>query len=350
MRAFITERRYVPALLWLGLLVFFATVFQFGRGFSGSIYMAIGITIFFMSLYYGNLYWLLPRYWETKRYVHYFVAIALIMGGYMALTEGIERTIFNRILPNQEIRDSVLAQLPPPAMRLIGRGIMALLPLILSALVRNAQLLRQKEAEKLILQNRMLEAETTALRAQINPHLLFNTLNNIYSLVQLGSDKSGTAILQLSDILRYAIYDSAAKFVPLKSELNYLRAYIQLQLLKDENIENVRYVLPEADPGLMIAPMLLVPFVENSFKHSKFEDLQNGWIEVDIRLQGQRLIMDVGNSLPKEPHSKDGVGGVGLENVRRRLELLYPERHDLQITQDHRSFEVHLEIDLSNRT
>jgi len=231
--------------------------------------------------------------------------------------------------------------------RYLLQALNTLPPLFLSAMFKSSLLLRKKKEESLILQNRVIEAESKALKSQINPHFLFNTLNNIYSLAQTGSEKTGLAIHQLSDMLRYVIYDGSSKYVSLKDELAYIESYIKLQLLKDEDINNVKYNICKADPKFKVAPMLLIPFIENSFKHSNFEDTEKGWINVTITLDEGKLTMICNNSSPERTMKKDVVGGIGLENVKKRLELIYPDKHKLDIIKGKSEFQVKLLIDLN---
>lgn len=206
----------------------------------------------------------------------------------------------------------------------------------------------RREKEQMELKNQLLQAETTLLKFQINPHFLFNTLNNIYSLSVLKSEKAPDAVQRLSEMLRYVIYNSNNKGVSLGKETEYIQSYIDLQLLKDEQIDQVTVALSEVDHNLQIAPMLLIPFVENSFKHSHFEDVQNGWIDLSMKTVDQKLLFRISNSVPKLEMSKDGIGGIGLSNVRRRLELLYPDRYTLEIHSDTERYTVNLQLELDD--
>jgi LytS/YehU family sensor histidine kinase len=145
-------------------------------------------------------------------------------------------------------------------------------------------------------------------------------------------------------MLRYILHDCKAEKVPLGKEIEYLRHFIDLQLLKDSRGLNVKVNLDDSKPDLMIAPMLLIPFVENAFKHSRIEDLQNGWIDIHLQTQPDHVVFEVKNSLPKEGFTKDKIGGIGLENVKRQLELLYPGKHHLDINQTEDEFAVFLKL------
>jgi LytS/YehU family sensor histidine kinase len=147
-------------------------------------------------------------------------------------------------------------------------------------------------------------------------------------------------------MLRYIIYDCNADRVPLEKELNYINNYIDLQKLKDDKITNIDVDFEGGDPKSMIAPMIFIPFIENSFKHSKIEDLDQGWIKMKIQNTNGDLLFVISNSITKKEYTKDKIGGVGLENVRRRLELLYPDKHDIKIESSDDIFLVELKISL----
>lgn len=235
----------------------------------------------------------------------------------------------------------------PVFMIYLGRLMTSIPPIIISALIYKSIQLRKQVEESFELKNKMLQAETKALKAQINPHFLFNSLNNIYSLAQMKSDKTGDAILHLSDILRFVTYESEKDKVSLDAEMRQINNFIQLQFLKDDTIDNVNVELPEhVNPELKIAPMLLLPFIENSFKHSNFENTTKGWINISIQINNSHLIMKLENSANLCSAKKDGIGGVGMENVKKRLSLIYPDLHSLSIRQDQEKYTVHLDIKL----
>jgi LytS/YehU family sensor histidine kinase len=220
-------------------------------------------------------------------------------------------------------------------------------PLIISALIWKSLQLSKKTEESFELKNKMLQAETKALKAQINPHFLFNSMNNIYSLAQIKSDKTGDAILSLSEILRFITYESDKDKVSLTDELKQIDNFVKLQFLKDDNQDNVSVEISADSEGLQIAPMLLLPFIENCFKHSNFENKVTGWIKINLSVKSGHLILKINNSAVLKPAKKDKTGGVGMENVKRRLALIYPDKHTLSIKQDENSYNVILDLNLT---
>jgi hypothetical protein len=215
-----------------------------------------------------------------------------------------------------------------------------------SAVFEIAGFANRKEKEAAEFQSEKLETEMKFLKSQVNPHFLFNALNNIYTLSVIKSEKTPDNLLKLSGMLRYMLYDCRAETVPLQKEIGYLRHFIDLNMLKDSRGLNVTADIDERHPNLPIAPMLFVPFVENAFKHSKIEDLKNGWIKIKLATSENSVSFDVQNSLPEEGYTKDQEGGIGLKNVRRRLELVYPGRHEIRIETEAAQFNVHLKINL----
>jgi len=206
----------------------------------------------------------------------------------------------------------------------------------------------KKEKEAIYLQNEKLETELKFLKSQINPHFLFNAMNNIYSLAVIQAPKTPECVMQLSEILRYMVYDSNEAYVSLKNEINYIENFIDLQLLKNSKGMNVQLDLDKSAPNLQIAPLLFIPFVENAFKHSEIESLQDGFIKISLKVFEKEIAFKVINNKPKEEFTKDRVGGVGLTNTKKRLALLYPDnQHSLIINDSDEYFEVNLKIILS---
>ena len=233
----------------------------------------------------------------------------------------------------------------------ITRQINNLMPFLLafvgSALFEVSRFANQKIKETMLLRSEKLETEMKLLKSQINPHFLFNALNNIYSLSYLKPEKTPENLLKLSEMLRYMLYECNVDKVPLSKEVTYLENYIHMKLLKDSRGMNVKVNLAKNAGHLMIAPLLLIPFVENAFKHSKVEDLEKGWITIDLTTEGHKIIFDVENSVSPTAFTKDEVGGIGLNNVKRQLELLYPKHHQLTIEALNEKYSVHLEIELT---
>jgi two-component system, LytTR family, sensor kinase len=185
---------------------------------------------------------------------------------------------------------------------------------------------KQKELEK---QN--VTSELALLRSQINPHFLFNTLNNINSFVNRDPEVTSSGIIKLSEIMRYMLYDATGEKVLLDKEIGYIKNYIDLQRLRLKDQEFVRFDVEGATEGMTIPPLLLVPFIENAFKHGR-KNIDGPGINIMLKVSPDLLIFECRNFiLPADDHKPDEGGGFGLKNIKRRLDLLYGKNYQLEI-------------------
>ncbi len=200
----------------------------------------------------------------------------------------------------------------------------------------------QKLKSELLLQTKA--SELALLRSQINPHFLFNTLNNIYSLVYKKSDDAPEALMKMSSIMRYMLYDATSDQVLLEKEIEYLQSFIELEKLRVHQKNFVEMNIAGSIEGRIIAPMMLIPFVENAFKHGNKTCPAPG-IRINLFIDPQWIQFEIINCIRRNADGRhDEVGGIGLHNIRRRLEILYPTRHKLEITQTEVSYSVLLII------
>jgi LytS/YehU family sensor histidine kinase len=199
----------------------------------------------------------------------------------------------------------------------------------------------QKLRDELV--NKQQASELALIRSQVNPHFLFNTLNNIYSLVYRKSDEAPEAVMKLSSIMRYMLYDSASQKVPLEKEVEYLKSYIELQNLRTKYPDFVSLQIEGNTAGMDIAPMLLISFVENAFKHSS--KLHRPGIVIHLSALNGNMNFEVINYRKKEGSANDEPsGGISQSTIRRRLELIYPGKHKLLISKDEETYKINLEI------
>ena len=205
----------------------------------------------------------------------------------------------------------------------------------------------QSQQEKQQLKNEKLEAELQLLKAQIHPHFLFNTLNNLYSLTVTASQKAPVIVDKLSQLLNYMLYDSNKNTVPLQKEVEYIENYITLEKLRYEERLDVSLNIFDKIDKISIAPLLILPFIENSFKHGFVNEIGKVWVHINILINNNLLIIKVENSKSNgDPVSAGGAfGGIGLTNVKKRLELIYKDRYDLNIV-DEDTYLVVLKIKL----
>lgn len=309
------------------------------------IFEAIGV--------YFNLYYLIPRFLEKGRYELYLALLlltvlcmaVLIVPGYY-VSAWLSHQTFQELYgkdPGEYMYYFQINALPSSvAATTLGMSI---------KLTKNWIQSRRREQE---LEKEKLETELKFLRSQFNPHFLFNTINSIFVLIHKNPVMASESLAKFSDILRYQLYECNEHCIPLGQELNYLENFIELQRLRQDHDRvdlTLRYnVQHTAD--LEIAPFVLMPFVENAFKHvSRYSEAQN-WITLDLSLVNNELQLLLSNSAnPGEASATELIhyGGIGLKNVKRRLDLLYPGRHHLKITRNENTFQVELRVELNER-
>jgi hypothetical protein len=201
----------------------------------------------------------------------------------------------------------------------------------------------EKQQSALLLEKEKVHAELQILKAQLHPHFLFNTLNNIYSFTQDVSDKASGMILALSQVLRYILYDCNRPLVSLDQELAMIKEYLALETTRYSKGLEMTVQLP-VPSEFLIAPLLLLPFIENSFKHGASQMIEKPWISIAVEIKDYELWMKLING--KSPVTHETVPGIGIMNVRKRLELLYPGKHSLVINDEDEMYIVNLKLSL----
>jgi LytS/YehU family sensor histidine kinase len=205
------------------------------------------------------------------------------------------------------------------------------------------------EAKQKSVENERLTAELNFLKSQINPHFLFNTLNNLYYLAYSQSANTTEVIAKLSQMMRYMIYDSNYPLVPLSKEIEYMENYISLERLRLNDQIPIKFTLEGGNPqDFLIAPLIFITFLENAFKHGVINNHPEAWVNISIQIKGTECVYRVENS--KIPFSKpeaEHKSGIGLQNVKRRLELSYPGKHSLTVENRKDRYSVQLNIQLS---
>jgi len=206
----------------------------------------------------------------------------------------------------------------------------------------------QLEARKQELENESLVSELRFLKAQINPHFLFNTLNNLYYLAHKNSPQTPEVIAKLSQMMRYMLYDTNHTLVPIKKEIEYMENYISLEKLRLSKIVPIKFEVHGDLESVRITPLILITFLENAIKHGINNNAEDSWIDIDLSLMNGQCIYTVSNS--KVPDSKKTVhekSGIGLQNVQRRLDLSYPDKYKLETEDTEQHYWVKLTLDLS---
>lgn len=285
---------------------------------------------FWVALFYTNALVLVPRFGYTRRWGIYGACIGLALVALLGL-ELVFLNLFHRD-DHLHVGGFMVFNLFPTLFIFASS--------VLYRIVRDrgAEEARQKEKE-----SENLRSELSFLRSQISPHFMFNVLNNIVALARRQSPEVEPSLIRLSTILRYSLYESAQQTVSLERELEYLRTYVDLQTQRFGAATAVRLTCSEPDARYQIEPMLLIPFVENAFKHGVVRD---GSIEVSLRARQGQLHFAVENDVNAQPSLKDDTSGIGQANVRRRLELLYGGRYELSIRDSGNRYSVQLNLKL----
>ncbi|KQC29529.1 sensor histidine kinase [Flagellimonas eckloniae] len=281
-------------------------------------------------------YWLMPRFLYKRKYWQFFTFVFLMVAIVILLEELLLEQLF---FPGTRRAKSF------PGVFFSLLGVLPVITILSGFKFGWDALQKQEQIEAL--KGTVQESELQFLRSQINPHFLFNNLNNLYSYALEGSPKTPEIILELSGLLRYMLYECKEKFVPLQKEIEQLHNFIKLSKLQIENRGMVHFDVQNVETGYKIAPLILIVFIENAFKHSQAGQSENIKIDMKLHMKANMLHFVCDNN--HEPiEGLDSVdAGIGLENVKKRLQLLYPNKHHLEIKEDRNRYKVNLSVELS---
>ena len=303
-----------------------------------------------VPIVYLMIYFLLPVFFLRKRYLSGAVVLNLLWFFIGVFIFFLFRDVFPKIislfLPPEDLR---LTQRPQGttffmAVVFINKGAFTVTASAFVIKFAKYWYLKEQRNHQLLKEN--TDAQLQLLTAQVHPHFLFNTLNNIYSQAQNESPKSSKMIMGLSDLLRYILYEGRKPLVPLEKELQMVLEYINLEKIRYGNKLDLHYLVTDRTKDIYIAPLLLLPFIENCFKHGASNMLQNPWINLTIELKNTTLVMKLMNGKASHQGVNLRKGGIGINNVMQRLELLYKDKHELQIREEEEVFIVDLKIEL----
>lgn len=294
-------------------------------------------------LFYINAYYLINQFLEKKRYWMYAFLSCLLFVFVIAL-----RIKINTYAP-ANFYEPFITKLYKPllgkqllAYTFIGVTSVGILALsILYQLFSNRAAAERKTLEAI---NQYNQAQIQFLKAQINPHFLFNTLNNIYSLAILKSDDTPNMILKLSDLLRYVIYKGEAQKVNLEEEVLHIHKFIELFQMSHEETLNINFAIENSLVNVKIEPMILIPLVENCFKHCDFNSNPKAYIKLYLSIENNQLIFKTSNSKNDNNRQKDKTGGVGLANIHKRLAINYGFDYLLEQENTINHFSIHLTL------
>lgn len=321
----------IHILVWGFLLGILSVMFHNQNLFGLSKFFFLATSIFHIGLFYFNAYFLYPRLLTRRRWWLYIPAIAVLVGlAYYA------KLFFLALNPG--------FLLTPENKRIVFFG---LIPFLVASIIFRlvSDRIRFEKMEKEARAER-LAAELKFLRSQVSPHFLFNIMTNLVSLARKKSDLLEPSLIKLSELLRYMLYDSNEEKISLSRETEHLENYIVLQQLRFGDDVKIEFEMTNDCPGCLVEPMLLVPFIENAFKHGPGM-LESPYIKIQLHIKEKLLHFTVINNYNSDNTSKDKNSGIGLANVKNRLEILYPGKYELRIHDDQGIFSVHLNLDLS---
>lgn len=294
-----------------------------------------------MPAVYINLKLLLPKWGQRKRILFYIISLGLIIVLFSWINYRFFAEWSAKLLPDYFFISYFTFK------EIIFFFTAYIIITSLLKLSKSWFWVSELEKELLEKEKQKTEVELKALKAQINPHFFFNTLNNIYSMALDKDDRLPNTILQLSDLMRYFLYESKDNFIPLEKELAVVNNYIALQKIRSNAQLDFEMKRSGEINGQQIAPLLLITFLENAFKHGAKGNPERSFIRVNTEIEKNRLIFSVENNKGIVDEIKTGdQGGLGLENIKRQLELLYPKKHFLTIKNTKDSFAVQLQLDL----
>ncbi len=346
-----TNRLTQHIIFWIAYFsfVFFIAMMRWGDGreLEFSVPFELTLSALFIIAVYVNLLVLIPHYLHSKRYVLYGVLVVMVVLVNALILYFIVST-FPDFKPHNMHRPKPSLLFPVPIM--MGQFMLIAVTSALHFLRENLRL--QESALNIKeLESSRLHAELTSLKSQINPHFLFNSLNNIYSHSLLESKQTPELILKLSGLLNYLIYETRDDLVDLGKEMDFLTNYIDLERVRIDESVPVDVNIDVTDRSVSIAPLLFLPLVENAFKHGVNLSSGSPYISIDIQQEPNgNLVFNCRNLLEKHPLEETGSGGIGLENVKKRLELIYPDRHELNINKSNGEFVITVNIALSGES
>ena len=322
---------------WIAFVVLLFVLFGIPIDDPGITLRTLLAIIPLIILFYSNISFFIPKLLALKRVVPYIFTVIGAVILVILLTHWIERTFnwefyesrdwYPGIVTSRAILNSLLILTVSGGLKMTKEWF------------RNEQLKNEMEKEK-------MASELAMLKSQINPHFLFNNLNNIYSLAIRKSEAAPKAVVMLSDMMRYMLYDSTAHQISLSKEVEHLHNYIDLQKLRLKDHRQVYFTTEGELETKSIEPMLLEPFVENAFKHGDIFH-QGGNVHIVLKSQGNKLHFKVSNTFASNGHAKDKHSGIGLNNIRKRLKLLYPNEHELNIDDSNNKFVADLKLSLT---
>jgi sensor histidine kinase YesM len=339
----LNRRPVIHLVFWTFFVLIGSFIFSYQQSFPFVFYLLnflVHLPIFLLFTY-GIIYFLVPVFLFKRAYWQFFVSLTVATAVAALLRIFIGRYVYYSLFIPGVLHPREWFNLDIFLLNLIW----ILGPAILFAMFKyyknymNTQTLAA-EAER-----KQLSSELQLLKAQLNPHFLFNTFNNLYVLALQNSPKTPVVISKMSDLFHYVLYECNANEVPVSKEIKLIEDYIQLEELRYSDRLTITFKKEIENPEYLIPPMMLYTFVENCFKHGSSPDPGSSWINLHIRVRQNVFEFEAVNSIPKSNCQSNKIeGGVGLTNIKRRLELIYPKNHQLEIRKEKCTFSVLLQI------
>ncbi|MCI2228537.1 histidine kinase [Polaribacter sp. MSW13] len=279
--------------------------------------------VFSAIIFYFNYFVLIDRFLFSKKTTLFIVINVLIIITFLFLKESIEDNFFKEIIKKRIKTDDRVG--PPFKMAIYIQMLSYMAPLFFSIALKSTKRWVKTEAERKEAINFKLKSELQHLHYQLQPHFFFNSLNNIYSLVDVSPDQAKSSIHSLSKLMRYMLYETNLEIVPLSKEIDFLKKYVDLMKLRVSDKTSVTCNFPSEETGIQIAPLLFISLIENAFKHG-VSATKESQIKINMSCNNATVLFTVeNNNFPKKTDDKSG-SGIGLKNLEKRLELLYPNR------------------------
>lgn len=336
-----TPRIFLPryrllwhSLFWISLLLYDSLVWGMVDGaFTEKIVSSLAELPIKIGATYFTLYFLIDKYLIQKKYRSFFLLLILSMAVFgLALRAIAYFFLYPKFYP-QGLEIPFLFAPKILIAIFVTYSITAIVASfhLIRHYYKHQELAQHLERMAQQLEKEKLAAELKLLKSQINPHFLFNTLNNLYVLTLNGSAKAPLMVHRLSELMSYMLYDSNQSEVLLEKEIQYVKNYIDLEKIRYGPRLDVRFNIYGEPNSIKVAPLLFLPFVENSFKHGAQNQLSDGWIHIDLEIDESQITFKVENSKPDFQDVHADPSGIGLANVKRRLEHLYPTGYNLQL-------------------
>jgi sensor histidine kinase YesM len=330
----IKRKIWLPVTIWLALFLF---VFNLANYFHEAQYALVNALYEVGSscvIFYFTALVLFPKYYKTGR--NYFWASFLFILVVSILLVNIDEQFIS------DIRRGDDDDIPPVIFHYIRYFMSVGFSYFVATSLSLMEHTRQLQANEKILSQEKLQTELKLLKAQINPHFIFNALNNIYSLTYMKSTNAPDSVLKLSEMLRYVFYECDKDRVSLSSEINYIENFTAFQQMKSDFKQQISTKAELGDKNIEIAPMLIVPFIENAFKYSRIEEIEKAFVNIHVQIKAGHLYFGIENSVPQNKPASGS--GMGIENVKHRLEIIYPNRYELQIEDKSNLYKVNLSL------